>query len=101
MRAKDADGLSRLHQQSFIIFDFLERTDDCVVSLPTPRGLPRSPIDNQVVGFLSDLAIEIIHQAAQRGFLMPAFAIKLSAAWRNNVSTSSHLTQLSRDLQHE
>ena len=38
------------------------------------RRLPGAAVDDQVVGPLGDLGIEVVHQHAQRGFLRPALA---------------------------
>ncbi len=45
-------------------------------------AFPRPAVDDQVLGLLGDFGIEIVHQHAQRGFLLPAFAGKRGAARR-------------------
>ena len=58
----------------------LELTDDGVKALPVARGLADAAVDDEVRGALGDFGVEIVHQAAQGSFLLPAFAAELVAA---------------------
>ena len=43
-------------------------------TFPIPRRFSGAAVDDQIVRFFSDLRIEIIHEHAQRGFLLPTLA---------------------------
>ena len=45
-------------------------------------ALPDAAVDDQIVGPLGDVGIEVVHQHAQRGFLRPALAGERGAARR-------------------
>ena len=45
-------------------------------------ALARAAVDDQIVGPLGDLGIEIVHQHPQRGFLWPSLARQRRAAGR-------------------
>src|SRR6202022_4439132 len=49
-------------------------------------SLPGAAVDHQILWPLGDFRIEIVHEHAQRGFLLPAFATKFGAARRPNFS---------------
>ena len=60
--------------------------DDRVERFPAARGLARAAVDDEIVGPLGDVGIEIVHQHPQRGFLRPAFAGEGGAARRADVT---------------
>ena len=74
VRAEDADRLAGLDQQRFVVLEALEGADDGVEAVPVARGFAGAAVDDEVVGALGDFGIEVVHQHAQGGFLMPAFA---------------------------
>jgi hypothetical protein len=74
VRAEDADGLARLHQQRLVVFEVAQRGDDRVERIPAARGLAGAAVDDEIVGTLGDVGIEIVHQHAQRRFLRPSLA---------------------------
>lgn len=82
MRAKNSDGLAGLDEESFVIFERAKGRDDGVETFPIARGLSGAAVDDEIIGMLGDVGIEIIHEHAQGGFLLPTFAGKLRAAWR-------------------
>ena len=86
MSAKDANRLAGLNQQRLVIFQALKRAHNCVVRFPIARGLAGAAIDDQLVRFFRYRRIEIVHQAAQGGLLVPALTVELGAARRVNVS---------------
>ena len=89
MRAKNPHGLSGLHEERFIIVQRAQGSDDGVKTFPIARGLSSAAVDDEIVGALGYVGIEIVHQHAQRGFLLPAFAGKLRTAWRANCGMRS------------
>ena len=54
--------------------------DDGVEGRPRSRGPARPAVDDEVVGPLGDLRVEVVHEHPQRGFLLPAAAGELGAA---------------------
>ena len=69
-----AHRLPRLHQQRLIVLKILQRADDSVVAIPVASRLTRAAIDNQILRPLGNFLVEIVHQHAQGGFLLPTFA---------------------------
>ena len=49
-------------------------------SLPRPRGSAGPAVDDEVVGVLGDLRVEVVHEHPKRGFLLPAAARQGGAA---------------------
>jgi len=84
MSAKNSDGLAGLHEERFVIFERAQGSDDGVETFPIARGFSGAAIDDEIVGALGNIGIEIVHEHAQGGFLLPAFAGKLRAAWSAN-----------------
>ncbi len=82
MRAKNSDRLAGLHEERLVIFQRAKGSDDGMKTFPIARGFSGAAIDDEIVGALGNIGIEIVHQHAQRGFLLPTFAGKLRAAWR-------------------
>src|ERR1700722_3276744 len=80
--AKDGYWFSGLHEERFVRGKFLERANDGMETFPVSRRFSGAAIDDQVVRFFSDLWIEIVHQHAKSGFLLPAFAGDLGSAGR-------------------
>ena len=86
VRPEDADRLARLHEQRLVVLERAQRRDDRVERLPAARRLARAAVDDQIVGPLGDVGIEIVHQHPQRGFLRPSFAGQRRAARRADVT---------------
>ena len=77
---KDGDGLAGLDEQRVFRAEALEFADDGVEALPVARGAADAAVDDEVLRALGDFGIEVVHQAAEGGFLLPAFAAELVAA---------------------
>ena len=77
-----AHGLAALHQQRLVVLEAAQRADDRVEALPVASGLAGAAVHDELVRILSDLRIEVVHQHAQRGLLLPAPAADLRAARR-------------------
>src|ERR1022692_3460296 len=80
MGAEDAHGPARLHEQGFIVGERFERAHDGVKRRPVARRPSGAAVDDQLVGVLGDLGIEIVVQHAQGGFLVPSLAAEGGAA---------------------
>ena len=73
VRAKHADRLARLHEQRLVVLELLERAT-MRRTLPVARGLAGAAVDDEILGSLGDVRIEVVLEHAQRGFLHPALA---------------------------
>jgi hypothetical protein len=82
MGAKDGHGLSGLYEQRLVSGKVRERANDGMKTFPIARRFSSAAIDDQIVRFFSDLWIQIVHQHAQGGFLLPAFAGDCGSAGR-------------------
>ena len=64
--AKDADRLARLDQQRLVAGERTQLADDRVEGLPRARGAAGAAVDDEVVGPLGDVGVEVVHQHPQR-----------------------------------
>ena len=80
MGPQDADRLARLDEQRLVAVELAQLADDRVEGGPGPGGAPGPAVDDEVVGVLGDLRIEVVHEHPERGFLLPAAAGQLAAA---------------------
>ena len=72
VRPEHADRLARLNQQCLVVTEAFQRGDDGVEALPVASGAADAAVDDQFLGILGNVGIEIVHQHAQRGFGQPA-----------------------------
>ena len=70
----DADRLARLHEQRLVALELPQLADDRVERRPRACRATGAAVDDQVVGPLGDLGIEVVHQHPHGGFLLPALA---------------------------
>ena len=77
-----ADRLAALHQQRLVVLEAAQRADDGVEAVPVAGGLAGAAVHDELDPGLGDLRIEVVHQHAQRGLLLPAPAADLGAARR-------------------
>ena len=90
VRPQDADRLARLDEQRLVVLEPTELAHDRVERVPRARGSPGPAVDDEVVRVLGDLGIEVVHEHAQRGFLLPAAAGQLGAARGADGAGSGH-----------
>ncbi len=76
---EDAHRLAALDQQGLVVVQPAEGGDDPVVALPVARGLPSPAVDDQLLGPLGDVRIEVVHQHPEGGLLVPALAAESGA----------------------
>ena len=86
MRLEDADWFAGLHEQGFVVGQILQRLDDGAVGFPTARGASGSSVNDKVFRTLGDFFVEVVHEHAHGGFLLPAFTADLIATGRTNRS---------------
>ena len=74
MRGKNGDGLTGLNEERFFGTKAFEFANDGVKAFPVARGLADAAVDDEILRALGYVGIEIVHEAAQGCFLLPAFA---------------------------
>ncbi len=90
VRPQHADRLARLDEQRLVLAEPPELAHDRVERIPRAGRPAGAAVDHEVVGVLGDLRIEVVHQHAQRRFLLPAEAGALGAARGADGSGSGH-----------
>ena len=80
VRADDADRLARLDQQRLVVAELAQLADDRVEGAPRPSRASGPAVDDEVVGVLGDLRVEVVHEHPERRFLRPAATGQLGAA---------------------
>src|SRR5580704_5535407 len=81
MRAKDGDRLDGMNQQRLVVLKRLEALHNGVEAFPVSGGLAGAAVDHQILRALSHVGVEVVHEHAQSGFLLPAFTCEGVAAW--------------------
>ena len=79
-----------MDEQSFLVAKLLELVDDGVEAVPVAGGAADAAVDNQVRGAFGHVGVEVVHQAAEGRFLLPALAAQLVAARRANCGSCGH-----------
>ncbi len=74
VRAEDTDRLAGLDEEGLLVAELAQAADDRVVALPVARGLADAAVDDEVLGPLRHLGVEVVHQHAQGGLLRPSLA---------------------------
>ncbi len=78
--AEHGDGLAGLDEQGLVVGEAAQLADDGVERLPAAGRAARAAVDDEVVGVLGDLGVEVVHQHPQHGLLLPAAGGQLGAA---------------------
>ena len=78
VRRQHGDRLPGLDDERLVGAEPLERGDDAGERLLVARRAAATAVDDERRGVLGDLGIEVVEQAAQRAFLLPATAAKLA-----------------------
>ena len=76
---ENPDRLSRLDEQSLIIFKFGERAHDGIKGGPVPSRLACTPIDDQFLWVFSNGGIQIVVEHSDRSLLAPTLCAHLTA----------------------
>ena len=84
----DPHRLARLHEERLVSLERAELADDRVERRPRAGRTTGTAVDDQVLGALRDLGIEVVHQHPQGGFLLPALAGQAGAARRSHLARS-------------
>jgi hypothetical protein len=80
VRAEHAHRLPALHQHRLVVLQAAQGVDDGVVAVPVARRLARPAVDDELLGLLGHLGIEVVHEHPEGGLLVPALAGELGAA---------------------
>ena len=80
VRAEDADRLARLDEHRLVVLQRGERAHHRVEARPVAGGLAGAAVDDELVGVLGHLGIEVVHEHAQGGLLLPALSGERGAA---------------------
>ena len=70
--AKHAHGLPALHQQGLVVLQPPQGGDQPLVRGPVAGGLAAAAVHHQLLRTLGDRRIQVVHQHAQGGLLVPA-----------------------------
>src|SRR5450756_2913972 len=93
MRPEDADRLAGLDEQRLVIGEHAQLADDRVERLPGARRPAGPAVDDERVGVLGDLGVQVVHEHPEHRLLLPTAAGELGAARRADGSVSyTHLT---------
>ena len=80
VRTEDPDRLAGLDHQRLVVLQVAQRADHRVEGVPGPRGPARAAVHDQLVGVFGDLGVEVVHEHAQGGLLLPALGAQCRAA---------------------
>src|SRR5450432_2067483 len=80
VRPEFPDRLSGLDQQCFRILERLKRSNDGFIRFPAARSSASPAVNNQLLRILRDIRVEVVHEHAKGGLLLPAFAAQLIAS---------------------
>ena len=80
VRGEDADRTTALHEHRLVALERAQRALERVERRPVARGLAGAAVDDELVGVLGDLGVEVVLEHPQRGLLLPALRGELGAA---------------------
>jgi hypothetical protein len=90
----DADRPAGLHEHGLVLLQAAQGAHHGVEGVPVAGGLAAAPVDDELVGVLGDLGVEVVLQHPQRRFLLPSLSAQLRAARRADRPRSRHRASL-------
>ena len=90
MSAEFSNRFTRLHQQCLVVSQLAQGVHDRVEGFPTSGRPPGTTVDDKPIGRFRNFRVEIVHEHAHGGFLMPALATALHASRRADDSLPAH-----------
>ena len=78
----DADGAAGLDEHRLVLLEGAQRADHGVEGAPVAGRLAGAAVDDELVGVLGDLGVEVVLQHPQGGFLLPPPGAQFRAARR-------------------
>ena len=94
VRLHDADRPAGLDEHRLVLLERRQGAHHGVEGRPVARGLARAAVDDQVVGPLGDLGVEVVHQHPQRRLGGPRLRGQLGAARSADGSCTFHVSSL-------
>ncbi len=82
MRAEDADRLAALDEQRLVRRELEQRADERAQGVVAPRRPPRSAVNDQLLGLLGNLGVEVVEQHAERGLGLPRARVEVGSSGR-------------------
>ena len=79
VRPHDPDGLAGLDQEGLVLLEVLQAGDDRGVGVPAAGGAAGAAVDDELLGVLGHLGVEVVHEHAHGGLLRPALAGEVRA----------------------
>ena len=96
--AKSAHRLARLDEQRLVVFERAELAHDDVERLPRARRAARPAVDDEIIGALGHLGVEVVVEHPERRLLDPSFAGELGPPRRSyHPAALRHALSLPRD----
>ena len=80
MRPEHADRLPRLHEEGLVVGEPQERTHDLPQRRVRSGGTSRAAVDDQRLGVLRDLGVEVVEEHAERRLGLPRAGVQRRAA---------------------
>ena len=95
--SEHADRLARLHQQSLVVTECLQRGDDRIETFPVASRFTDAAVYNEILWPLGDFRVEVVHQHPERRLGQPAPGLEgrsrsrfdYSFHWRNSSSCTT------------
>ena len=81
-RPEDADRLAALDEQGLVVAEREQRPDERAQRLRVAGSLARAAVDDELLGPLRDLRIEVVQQHSQRRLRRPRARVQLGATRR-------------------
>lgn len=75
-----ADRAAGLDEHRLVLLEGLEGADHRVVRAPVAGGLAGAAVDDELVGVLGDLGVEVVLEHPQRGLLLPSQGAQLGTS---------------------
>ena len=88
--AHHADRPAGLHEHRLVVLERGQRADDRVVRAPVAGRPAGAAVDDQVVGTLGHLRVEVVHQHPQRGLGLPRLRGQRRAARGTDGASAVH-----------
>src|ERR1044071_7189952 len=85
-----ADRFAGLHKKRLVIFQLAQRANNSVETFPISSRSSVAAVNDQPIRRLCHFGIEIVHQHAHGGFLVPALASAFCSTRSPNRSFTAH-----------
>src|SRR5207249_1170818 len=82
--AKNADGFSGLDEEGLVLLEARERREDAVERGPRACGATGPAVDDEILGALRHVGVEVVLDHAERGLLRPTETVQRAAARGSN-----------------